>query len=113
MEVRVDVTTTGAHDQPLLRREAHRSIHALAIPDRGCTASIPKMCRYELGFLDRFANPFGRLQNDVMMAGTMESIPTNSIFFVVFVWNRVVKCVSRQSLVKRRVENCYLLFVRK
>src|ERR1700730_1592598 len=111
MKVWVYVTAPGAHHQAFLRCQAHRSVHALTVPYRGCAASVAETCRKELCLLDRFANPFGRLQNDKMMACAVEPITPDPVLFVVFVGNRVVKGGSRQSLMERGIEYSHLLLI--
>src|ERR1700722_5092161 len=113
MEVRINVAAPGSHHQSFLGRQPHRDIHALTIPDRCRAASISKMRGNKLGLLDRFAKPLGRLQYDKMMAGSVESVPADSVLFVVFVWNRVVKGMRRQCLVKRSIEHGHLLLIWK
>ena len=64
MEVWINVAAPGAHHQTFLRRQTHRRIHALAMAERRCAAAIAKVRRDKLRFLDRFAQPFCRLQTN-------------------------------------------------
>src|ERR1700730_3444322 len=113
MEVRVNVAAPGAHHQTFLRRKTHRGIHALAIADRCCAASVAQMRRDQLRLSDRCAQPFGSLQRDKMMTRTVESVPADPVLFVVLVRDCIMKGVSRQSLVKRSIEHGHLLLIRE
>src|SRR5271166_5326074 len=105
METRVDVTAAGAHHQSFQRRKSHGGINASAIADRRCAAPISKMRRNKLSLVEGLINQFRCLKSDKMMARTVESIPTDPILFVVFIGNRVVKGVVRESLMERGIEH--------
>src|SRR5580692_1550141 len=113
METRVDVPAAGAHHQPFQRRKSHGGINASTVADRRHAAPISKMRRNKLSLVDRLTNQFRRLQRDKMVACTVESIPADPIFFVVFIWNRVVEGVVWQSLMKRGIEHHDLRLIRE
>src|SRR5271165_1822040 len=105
METRVDVTAAGSHYQSFQRRKSHGGINTSTIADRRCAAPISKMRRNKLSLVEGLTNQFRRLRSDKMMARTVKSIPADPILFVVFIWNRVVKGVVRESLMERSIEH--------
>src|ERR1700730_17365862 len=48
-----------------------------------------------------------------MMTRSVKTVSADSVFFIVLIWDCVMKGVRRQSLMERSVENYNLLFIRK
>ena len=52
----VEVAGASAHHKPLERSESHRSVHGLALANRGGRATVSQVERNDVGFLRRKAS---------------------------------------------------------
>ena len=61
-----------------------------------------------LGVVEGKAGEFGAFRRHVPVARTVESVSADLVFFIIFVRNRIHRCVCRHRLVECGIENSHL-----
>ena len=105
MEVRIDVAAAGSHDEAFQRGEAHRGVHAEAALHGAGAAAVAEVGGDQLVSAGIFAQQPRGLGRHEAVAGAVEPVTADLVFFVKLVRNGIEKRLLRHRLVERRVKH--------
>ena len=108
MQGRVDVPAAGAHDQTLQRSEAHGGVDAVAVLYGRHAGPVAEMQGDQVCCLQGPAQVPGRLPGHIGVGSAVKTVAANSVFFIQFIGQGVVKGTGRKGLVKHGVEDRHL-----
>jgi hypothetical protein len=69
------------------------------------TLAVPEMARNDPRSLDRFSKDFGGLTGEILMAGAVKSVFSDSMFTIHLHGEAIEKAFLRHGLVESRIEN--------
>ncbi|MPN48424.1 hypothetical protein SDC9_196031 [bioreactor metagenome] len=102
---RVDIPAAGTHHHAGLWGEAHRSINRLTAFNRANTAAIAQMATHDPQRAKRDAKFFGERRADVLMAGSMKTVATDTKLCVIPPRKRIDIGWLFQRLMKRGIKH--------
>ena len=109
---RIDIAAAGAHYQAFQRGQPHRGIDALAVADCGNRCAVAEVAGNHIQLFDRLVQHARRFTRHVVVAGAVEAVAADAVFFIEMIGQGVEVRLFRHRLMESRIENRYV-FIRK